>query len=88
MPKCKQNYRDMEKYQNYSRRMKRAYYGKTTNAQNSHQPWTVREIEIVMAHEMPDMEISKLIGRSVKAIQSARNKYKKEEYGNNHHQDR
>lgn len=79
MPKCKQNYRDMEKYQNYSRRMKRTYYGKTKNSANSHQRWTVREIEIVMAHEMTDMEISKLIGRSVGSIQVARWRMQKRE---------
>lgn len=61
----------------YRRRSKRTYYGKTAYAENHKQPWTLREEEIVLSkiflgRSVTDMQISHIIGRSVAAIQTHR----------------
>ena len=65
-------YKDMEKWSEACHRQRLRYYRQTAFAENHQQPWSDKEIEIVMAHEMPDRSISKLIGRSVGAIQHKR----------------
>ena len=62
----------MEKWKKACYRQRLKYYRQTSFAENHHKNWTEKEIEIVMAHEMPDRSISKLIGRSVAAIQHKR----------------
>ena len=48
------------------------YYRKTQNAKNKGNRWAEWEVELVMKHEMSDMELSKELGRSVQAIQARR----------------
>ena len=60
-------------------RQKKRYYSRTAFAENGWNRWTENEIDIVMKHEIPDREISKLLGRSVTAIQLMRCKEKKGE---------
>lgn len=52
------------------------YYAKTTNARNRYVKWTVSDINLVRLHTIPDSELSSIIGRSVRAIQATRCKYK------------
>lgn len=73
----KKEYKDIEKWRKTCNRQKLKYYAKTRNAINRCQPWTAEEVDIVMRHEITDHMISKLIGRSVQAIQGKRAKEKK-----------
>lgn len=43
----------------------------------SHTRWQDWERELVMEHDMPDREISRMTGRSVRAIQVMRHKMRK-----------
>ena len=56
---------------------RKKYYSKSVDVLNSKAPLTLSEIEMILAHEIPDSELSKKIGRSVEAIQVARCKHKK-----------
>ena len=56
---------------------KKKYYDQfDKNAVNSREPFTVDEINLIMAHSMPDRELSVKIGRTVRAIQAMRSKVK------------
>lgn len=70
-------YRDMEKFRLTRESQKSRYYGKTTDAENRRQPWTVHDIETIIKREKSDMELSAEIGRSVKAIQVMRSTVKR-----------
>lgn len=76
MPNRKKCYKDMDKYRRTTNKQRERYYKQTQNAPNSKMRWTEEEIDIVMAHEIPDREISKQLGRSVLAIQVCRSKHK------------
>lgn len=71
------SYADLDKWRTTCAQQKRRYYGSTAFAKNHHQPWTTAEIEAIMAREVTDRELSRLLGRSVGAIQTMRNKLKK-----------
>lgn len=70
-------YKDIGKWRKTCHKQRLKYYRKTAYAENHGKRWTTEEIEMVMLHEMPDDEISKIIGRSVQAIQIARTRNKK-----------
>ena len=70
-------YKDMEKFRITRERQKARYYGKTTNADNRCQPWSVHEMEAIINKGKTDTELSKELGRSVKAIQVMRCKARK-----------
>lgn len=72
--KCKNGYRDPEKYRQYKNRTFRKYYGKTA-IYPSHR-YTDDEDELILKHEMTDHELSNLIGHSVKSIQIRRHRLK------------
>lgn len=71
-------YKDMEKFKNTRNAQKRRYYGRTSNAKNSGNPWTEDEIDLIIAHEKTDTELSNILGRSVRSIQNKRCRIKKE----------
>ena len=71
----KSKYKNLERFRQTRNAQKRRYNQKTQNAPNSHQLWTENEIELVLAHTMPDMKLAKQLGRSVAAIQTCRKKY-------------
>lgn len=50
---------------------------KTINALNSYKKWTSEDENIIMTSRLTDTEISKLINRSVQAIQGKRHKLMK-----------
>lgn len=63
-----------EKYRDSRNRYKKKYYKQTAYAKNYHQRWTIKEINMIMDSDKTDMEISKIIGRSVASIQTMRNR--------------
>lgn len=73
----KSSYKNREKWREVCRRQRRRNYSQTAHAKNHHKPWSDKEIEIVMLHEVPDRMISEIIGRSVQAIQYKRCQEKK-----------
>ena len=73
----KSDYKNIDRWRETARKQKKKYYGRTTDSENKGQRWTTKEIEIVLAHEITDTEISKKINRSVQAIQIARCRYAK-----------
>lgn len=73
----RKGYKDLEKWRNANNAQKKRYYKKTQNARNSKLFWTKEDIELVMEHKISDSELSKVIGRSVLAIQKMRCKQKK-----------
>lgn len=64
----KRDYADIEKRRNTVTTYNRKYYQSTSYARNSYKKWTQGEDRIVLEHTIPDREISKLLGRSMKAI--------------------
>ena len=68
--KCKKKYADMDKFRAYRNRHKKKYYDKTA----TYEPvaWTQAQEEMVLKHEIPDSQLSGLIGHSVNAIQKRR----------------
>ena len=68
----KSSYKDIEKYKRTVKNQKGRYYAKTQHARNGGNVWTDEEIELILAHEMSDTELSDKLGRSVGAIQAMR----------------
>ena len=66
----KNYYADIEKWRSACRRQRKRYYGKTQGYER--REWTQKEIEMVLARDMTDMELSALIHRSVQSIQIKR----------------
>lgn len=64
----------------YRREYNEQYYAKTAYARNHRQPWTKEDLIAVKNHDIPDQELSKKLGRSVRAIQVVRNSIKKGKY--------
>lgn len=60
------------------RREHRRYYAQTAFLYHS-RPWTEKEDRLVLAHEIPDRELSAKIHRSMKAISNRRWRLRKEE---------
>lgn len=75
----KNEYKDLEKWRKSCENQRKRYYAKTTDAENKNQPYTEREIELILQHDITDTQLSKMIGRSVKAIQVKRAKLNKED---------
>ena len=51
---------------------KKRYYQKTQNATNGNKRYDTADEELVFNHDIPDSELSALIGRSVQSIQVKR----------------
>lgn len=73
----KKDYKDIDKWRKTCHKQRLKYYRKTANAKNRGKQWTNEEVELVMLHELTDTMISKIIGRSVEAIQIKRCKENK-----------
>lgn len=78
----KHNYKDLDKWRKSKNRQRKRYYDKTSNAANKGERWTQQEIDLVLKHEITDMELSRLIGRTVASIQSLRCKLKRQQNNN------
>ena len=48
-----------------------------TSFNERHRKWTKKDIELIMLHKVPDKDLSKLLHRSVSAIQSKRYEIKR-----------
>ncbi len=73
------DYKDIEKWRKTKKLQQKRYYDKHRKYDvNSRERYTEEEIEMILKHEISDVELSKCIGRSVKAIQIKRCKLKSE----------
>lgn len=72
----KDGYADLDKWRETCKRQTYRYYNKTANAPNSYNRLTLAEIQMILEHKMTDHELSKILGRSVRAIQVARSRYR------------
>lgn len=72
----KKAYKHIDKWRETNHKHRLKYYRKTQNAENKGKRWEEKDIKLVLAHEIPDTELSKKIGRSVQAIQQCRLKHK------------
>lgn len=75
----KELYRDMERYRETKNKYYSKYYKATENARNKGKRWTKDEDKLVIEHSVSDRELSREIGRSMKAIQMRRAKIKNRE---------
>jgi len=71
----KENYRDMDKFNETRYEQRKRYYQKS----QKYEPkiWSDAEIEEILNPEIPDSELSKILCRSVGAIQGKRCNIKK-----------
>ena len=74
---CKKHYKDMDKYRATRERYKAKYRRMTGAGVYNRRPWTEEEVDMVLAHEIPDRELSEKINRSVGSIQIMRTRVKK-----------
>lgn len=70
----KNKYKNKEKWKETCNSQRRKYYKKTAYAINHRKKWNEEEIKIIMEHKICDRDISKLLGRSMNAIQVKRAK--------------
>lgn len=67
--KCRYTYADDDKFKRYRNASKKRNYDKSVkNAVNKRKSYTREEERMILEHSIPDNELSKIIGRSVKAI--------------------
>lgn len=77
-PKSLKNYRDEEKALAYRNRQRRENYRKCVGRPEvSGTEWSTEDELLVLEHSVSDRELSKQIGRSVRAIQKKRYLLKK-----------
>ena len=76
MPKWKTKYVDKEKLRRTRNQQRKRNYQKT--AKYKRRKWTLKEDELVLAHNISDVQLSEKIKRSVQAIQTRRCKLKKQ----------
>lgn len=73
----KSEYKDLDKWRKSVTEYNRRYYAKT--ALYEPRRWTNAEVEMIMAREKPDSELSEILHRSMKSIVMKRHKVKKME---------
>lgn len=79
MPKSVKLYKNEEKKKQYLKRNRDRYYRKNyENCYRARKAWTEAEIELILYSPMSDLEISKEIHRSLRAIQVKRHRLMKE----------
>lgn len=65
-------------------KQKKRYYAKTRAvASRAYAKWSREERDLLLIHDIPDRELSKLLGRSMFAIQIQRHKLKNSTKGKN-----
>ncbi len=72
----RKSYKTEESYQTGERKWKSEWRKRTGSFRYDPRQWTLAEDQLVLAHEMPDRELSKLIHRSAQAIQVRRSRLK------------
>lgn len=79
MPKSLKLYKNKELRQQYRNRQRRRNYEKSNKfAVNGYNPYSSEECQLILEHNITDFELSKQLGRSMRAIQGKRFKLKKE----------
>lgn len=75
----KSNYADLNKWRETWKLQKRRYYGKTQfySQISNKRVWTSKEDDLVIQHQVLDIQLAEQIHRSVAAIQIRRCKLKK-----------
>ena len=68
----KADYKDLDKYRAAKRNQRKRFYAKTAYSANYKKRYTLEEYKIILDHELPDMELSRILGRSVNSIQKVR----------------
>ena len=76
--KARKSYKDQDKFRKYRNRYKKRYASRRNFSDGKYKHLTTREMEIVLAHEITDTEIAKMLNRSIVAVQMKRHKLKKE----------
>lgn len=72
-------YKDIERFKETRNKQKKRYNDKSLQyATNKGKRFTKEEIQRIIKHEIPDMELARELGRSYSSIITARNKYKGE----------
>lgn len=64
-----------KKYPEKRNKDRRRYYAQFTDAENRRDRWALKEIDMVLKHDIPDRELAEKLGRSVQSIQTARWRY-------------
>lgn len=68
-------YQNIDTFRNTRNRQKKARNDRSLKfANHNGERWTLDEINIVLEHNMPDVEIAKQLGRSVQAVLTKRSK--------------
>lgn len=75
----KSSYKDLEKYQATSRAQRKRYYAQFEKYPPK--PFNSFQDSLIIAHSMPDRELSQLIEQSVAKIQKRRSYLKKRKRG-------
>lgn len=65
-------YKDQDRFRRYRNRYKKRYNAKRDYSGGKKIRWSTDEDKIVLAHEMTDTEIAKMLKRSINAIQVRR----------------
>ena len=74
-------YKDPEKRKAYIERNRQRYYKESEKrAYRRWERWSESDIIKVIEHKIPDTKLAAELGRSVKAIQMIRHKYKEKNY--------
>lgn len=78
MPSLKKTkYRDMQKFNEFRKRSRQQYYGRTDEFGNRKVSWTIEEDNKVLEHNITDFELAQELGRTIKSIQTRRYKLRK-----------
>ena len=78
MPKCRKQYKDLDKYIAYCNRHRKSNYLKGNFSDGNRKRYTQEEMELILDHSISDRELAKRLKRSVQAIQIKRARLKKE----------
>lgn len=79
MPKSLKLYKNKELRQQYRNRQRRRNYEKSDKfAVNGYRAYSKEECQLILDHSITDFELSKQLGRSMRAIQGKRLKLKRE----------
>lgn len=68
----KSDYKDIERYRELKRNQLKRFYAKTSYSSNYKKRYTAEEYKMIVDHNLTDMEISSLLGRSVNSIRKVR----------------
>ena len=68
----RKRYNSYEQYKKQSQKDKEKYYGGSKRFSNGRRKWLPEEVEMIVAHEIPDVELAKILHRSIMSIQVKR----------------